>query len=411
MFLQNSIKMSWKNLRTNKMRSFLTMLGIIIGISSVIIVLSVGAGAESLIVNQIRSVGSNLIGVLPGSAGDEGPPAAVFGIVITTLTDDDKKALEDQIPEVMAASSYVSTMETAIFQNQKVTVNVQGVSPGYLELSDSDLKSGHFLSEDDEKAQSNVVVLGSEIKEELFNSQEAVGESVKIGKQKFRVIGVMEPKGVVGFQNTDTMAFIPITTAQKKLVGINHVGFIRLAVDKEENLDYVVEQAKLILRERHNIDDPVKDDFTVASSEKGLESLTTVTSSLKYFLVAIAAISLLVGGVGIMNIMLAAVTERIREVGLKKAVGAKAHHIILQFVTETIFITLFAALIGIVFGVLISFLAAVIVKNLGYDWDFVITTGSLILSCGVSIIIGLIFGLYPAVKASRFDAIVALRYE
>ena len=393
------------------MRSFLTMLGIIIGISSVIIVLSVGAGAESLIVNQLRSVGSNLVGVLPGKSESDGPPAAVFGVVITTLTNDDKKALEDQIPEIRAISSYVTTIETVTYQNQKVSGNIQGVSEGYLEISDSDLAEGHFLTNEDENLLNNVVVLGSEIKEELFDTQSAIGETIKIKKNNYRVIGVMESNGVVAFQNTDKMIFAPVTTVQKKIVGIDYVGFIRMEVEKEEDMDYVVVQAEEILRDRHNIDDPKKDDFEVANTAAALESLTAVTSSLKYFLVAIAAISLVVGGVGIMNIMLAAVTERIKEVGLKKALGAKNRDIIWQFLIETVTITLFAALIGITIGVAFSFLTAVIVRSFDYDWDFVITSTSLLLSCGVSVVIGLIFGIYPARKASRFDPIEALRYE
>jgi len=403
--------MSIKNLRASKMRSFLTMLGIIIGISSVIIVLSVGAGAESLIVNQIRSVGSNLVGVLPGNSDGDGPPAAVFGVVITTLTNDDKKALETQIPEVVAISSYVTTMEPVTYQNQKVTANIQGVSEGYLEISDSDVASGRFILDEDETLLSNVVVLGSEIKQELFNDQDAIGQTIKIKKRNYRVVGVLEAKGVVAFQNTDKMIFVPVTTVQKKIVGINHVGFIRMEVDDEDNMDYVVVQAQEILRDRHNIDNPSKDDFEVANTAAALGSLTAVTSSLKYFLVAIAAISLVVGGIGIMNIMLAAVTERIQEVGLKKALGAKKKDIIWQFLVESVSITLIAAVIGILIGVAFSFLTATIVRYLGYDWDFVITPTSLLLSCGVSVAIGLIFGIYPASKASKFDPIVALRYE
>jgi putative ABC transport system permease protein len=400
-----------KNLRASKMRSFLTMLGIIIGISSVIIVLSVGAGAESLIVNQIRSAGSNLVGVLPGGSDEDGPPAALFGIVITTLTNDDKRALEAQIPEVVAISSYVTTMEPVTYQNQKVTANIQGVSEGYLKISDSEVDQGRFLLDEDEKLLSNVAVLGSEIKEELFEDQDAIGQTIKIKKRNYKVIGVLQPKGVVTFQNTDKMIFLPVTTVQKKIVGINHVGFIRMEVDEEDNMEYVVSQAEEILRDRHNIDDPKKDDFDVANASATLESLTVVTSSLKYFLVAIAAISLIVGGVGIMNIMLAAVTERIKEVGLKKALGAKKKDIIWQFLVESVSITFFAAIIGIIIGVSFSFLTAVIVRSLGFDWDFVVTPTSLLLSCGVSITIGLIFGIYPANKASKFDPITALRYE
>lgn len=411
MILSSSIKMSFQNLRANKTRSFLTMLGIIIGISSVIIVLSVGAGAESLIVNQIQSVGSNLIGILPGGGGDEGPPAAVMGIVITTLTNEDKQAIENQVPNINAVSSYVSTIETATWQNQKTSVNIQGVSSDYPTVTDSNIQSGFFFTKDQEKSRENVIVIGSQIASDLFNYSDPIGQSIKIKKERFRVIGVMEPKGVVSFQNVDNMVFIPVTTAQKKLLGIDHVGFIRAKVIDETKIDETVEQIEFLLRDRHNIDDPIKDDFTVNSLASALDLLTTVTGALKLFLTAIAAISLLVGGIGIMNIMLAAVIERIREIGLKKALGAKKRHIIEQFLIETTTITLFGATIGIAFGISFSFLVSVIVNYLNYDWDFIISISSVVISVVAGLSIGLLFGIYPARKAAKLNPIEALRYE
>jgi putative ABC transport system permease protein len=387
------------------------MLGIIIGISSVIIVMSVGAGAESLIINQIRSQGSNLIGILPGGSEEDGPPAAVFGIVITSLTNDDKKAIEEKIQTVSAISSYVTTVQTIQWNNQKTDSTVLGVSEAYPQVSESELAEGYFFTQDDEKAQSNVVILGSAVKDDLFNGTSPIGQSVKIKKEKFRVIGVMKPKGVTGFQNVDKMVFVPVTTAQNKIVGIDYVGFIRLKSIDEKSIPDTVEQIKLLLRDRHDINDPTKDDFTVSNTQDALGTLTTVTGALTLFLTAIAGISLIVGGVGIMNIMLAAVTERVKEIGLKKALGAKRKNIIWQFLIETITITAFGAIIGILSGATISLLISLAVKSQGYDWDFIISPNSIIISSFSSIVLGYLFGLYPARKAAKLDPIVALHYE
>jgi putative ABC transport system permease protein len=410
MIIANSLKMSWQNLRANKTRSFLTMLGIIIGISSVIIVLSVGAGAQSLIVNQIQSTGSNLIGILPGGGGEDGPPAAVFGITITTLTDDDRVAIE-KIPTVAAVASYVTSVQSISWGNQKTDATVTGTTVGYPLVTDSELDEGYFFNIEDEKSLNNVVVLGSQVKIDLFGNSDAIDEFVKIKKERFRVIGVMKAKGVSGFQNVDDMVFIPVTVAQKKLVGINHVGFIRAKASNEAVIDDTVEQIKMLLRDRHNIDDPTKDDFTVNSTKNALDMLLTITDALKLFLTAIAAISLFVGGIGIMNIMLAAVTERIKEIGLKKALGAKRVHIIWQFLIETMTITLFGSIIGVSFGALISFLISLAVKSQGYSWEFTVSIFSIILACGSSLAIGFLFGLYPANKAAKLDPIEALHYE
>ncbi len=411
MLIRSGFKTQLKNMRANKMRSFLTMLGMIIGISSVIIVLSVGAGAESLILNQLRSVGTNLIGILPGKAEEDGPPAAVFGIVITTLTDEDREAIEDQIPEISAAASYVTANETVVWNNNKTQAGITGTSAGYPEVTESTVVNGHFFTEQEEKSEANVAVLGSQVREDLFNGEDPIGEKIKVGKQRYRVIGVMEPKGVSGFQNVDNMIFIPVGNVQKKLLGINSLGYIRAKANSEENIDIAVDKITELLRDRHNIDNPAKDDFNVGNSNQAIESLGSVTGALTLFLTAISAISLIVGGIGIMNIMLASVTQRIKEIGLRKAVGAKRSHIITQFLTETVLISLFGAIIGIVFGVLFSLLVAILVRNAGYDWDFVITPGSIILACSVSIGIGLLFGIYPARRAANLDPIESLRYE
>lgn len=402
----------WHLLGRNKIRSFLTMLGIIIGVMAVIIVMSVGAGAQSLILNQVKSLGSNLVGVLPGASEDDGPPASALGIVITTLKyEDGEEIIKRGCDCIEALNMYVSGNAALNIDDAVVNTTFTGVTADYLDVEDAGVGSGRFFSEDEEKGLARVVVLGEEVKTKLFGDTEAIGRKVRIKKINFTIIGVMEKRGVSGFQNQDDQVFVPLSTAQKLLLGIDHISFIRAKVDSSENVDKAVESIKEILRDRHDIKPGETDDFSVRSMAQGLEAITSITNALKFFLAAIAGIALVVGGFGIMNIMLAAVQERTREIGLRKAVGAKKRHIILQFLVEAVAITFLGGIIGIILGVLISVLVAKVAQALGYNWDLVISVPSILLGCGVSVGIGLIFGIIPARRASKLDAIEALRYE
>ncbi len=412
MNFRESVFSAWETIGRSKLRSFLTMLGIIIGVMAVIIVMSVGAGAQSLILNQVKSVGSNLVGVLPGGSEEDGPPASVMGIVITTLKNEDgEEILKKGCSCIEALNMYVSG--NATFSREDVVVNTtfSGVNDSYLQVEETKVELGRFFTAEEEKSLARVVVLGSEVKERLFGDQNPLGEKIKIKKSNFTVIGVMKQRGVSGFQNQDDQVFVPLRTAQKILLGIDHVSLIRAKVDKAENVDRAVESIEVILRERHDIKTGEADDFMVSSMAQGLEMLSNITNALRYFLVLIASIALVVGGFGIMNIMLATVQERIREIGLRKAVGAKSSHIILQFLIEAVVITFVAGMIGIILGVLISVLVAKVAQYLGYNWDLVVSWYSILLGCGVSIGIGLLFGIFPARRASRLNAIEALRYE
>lgn len=396
----------------NRLRSFLTMLGIIIGVMSVVVIMSVGAGAQSLILNQVKSLGSNLVGVLPGKSDDEGPPAAVYGIVVTTLKTNDLEAILNQgNPHILAGTAYVRGADTVTSGEAEADTSFVGVNATYPDVETVTLTSGRFFTAEENNSLGKVAILGSETAEDLFDTTDPIGQTVKIKKTNFTVIGVLKKRGVSGFQNQDAQMFVPINTAQKLLLGIDHVTFMRFKVDDAAYIDSSVEYMKDVLRDQHNVTNPENDDFTIRSADQGLEALTGITDALKFFLAAIASISLVVGGIGIMNIMLAAVEERTKEIGLRKALGAQEKDISSQFLVETIMITLTGGIIGILLGILISVSAANIARSLGYSWDLVISPWSIFLGCAVSFGIGLAFGLSPAKRAARLNPIEALRYE
>ncbi|MFA6105171.1 MAG: ABC transporter permease [Patescibacteria group bacterium] len=412
MVIFDNLRNAWRLLRQNKVRSFLTMLGIIIGVMAVVVIMSVGAGAQSLIVNQFKSMGTNLVGVLPGKSDEKGPPASVMGIVVTTLKDDDRKAFDNgEIPHILASTSYVRGIDTVTSGDNKTDTNFLGTSAGYPNVEEINLEFGRYFTEEEEKGNAKVAVIGSTVAKALFPDADPLGKNVKIKKTIFQIIGVAKERGRSGFQDQDNQIFVPLSTAQKLLLGINYVNFMRVKVDSADNISEVEEFIKIKLREQHNITNPDNDDFSVRSTNQGIEAISSVTNGLKFFLAAIAAISLVVGGIGIMNIMLAAVEERTKEIGLRKAVGAKSRQIIAQFLVETILITFTGGVIGIIIGSGISILVASIAKNMGYSWDLVITPSSIILGCIVSIVIGIVFGVTPARHAARLNPIEALRHE
>lgn len=407
-----AINNSWQMIIRNKMRSFLTMLGIIIGVMAVIVVMSVGSGAESLIINEVKSIGSNLISILPGKAEEDGPPSSVFGIVVTSLKYEDGEALfNSNYPSIEAVTMYVKGNDRISWEDKKADVNFNGVSAEYLEVDNGEVEKGRFFTKEEELSQVKVVVLGNKIAEKLFGDQDPLGEKIKIKNSNFTIIGILKAKGGGLTQNQDEEVYVPIKTAQTILLGINHISLMRVKVDKPENINKTISYIEDFLRDRHNIDDPKDDDFTVRSVQEALDALKTVTMAIRFFLIAVSAISLIVGGFGIMNIMLATVEERVNEIGLRKAVGAKNYHITMQFLIETITITFLSGIIGIVVGLLISILVAVIAQSMGFKWDLVISIPAIIVASIVSVSVGIIFGLVPAKKASELNPIEALRYE
>ena len=409
------VKTSITALLANKARSFLTMLGIIIGVGAVIVIMAVGAGAQSLILSQVKTLGTDLIGIMPGKAEDEGPPTSAMGIVITTLTYDDLQALREKsnVPDVVEAVGYTKGIATVSHGSNSYDTNLSGCTAGYIEVEGGELAGGRFFTENEERGMAKVAVLGSAVKEELFGGSDAVGARIKIKKHTFEVIGVMKERGTVAFQDYDDQVLLPLKTTQKLIAGIDYLGLIRMKIDREEYVHRAVRDIEITLRERHDISDQsgAGDDFTVRSAAEALEMVTTVTDALKYFLAAMAALSLVVGGIGIMNIMLVSVTERTREIGLRKAIGASNGDIMNQFLTEAVAVTLLGGIIGIIGGAAVAYIIAAGANFLGYDWAYIVSPLSVALAVSVSMAVGLVFGLYPAKKASRLDPIEALRYE
>lgn len=414
MKLLNPIKISYNNLMAAKFRSFLTILGIIIGIASVIVVMSIGASAQQLVINQVSGIGGNLVGVLPGASDEKGPPASALGVVVTTLKEKDLEAvlLKKNVPNAISGSGYVSGIATAKFGENSFEASYQGVSADFLDVESNVLSAGRFFTSDENKGLSRVAVLGSKRAQELFPNIDPIGKVFSLKDTNFTVIGILEERGSVAFSNPDELIYIPLETAQKILLGIDYINFMRIKVDSAENVPRAVADVKSTLRETHRIKSSTGDDFSVRDTAQALSTITNITNVLKYFLAGIAAISLLVGGIGIMNIMLISVNQRIREVGLRKAVGARNRHIITQFLLESVFITFIGGVLGVLVGALISLSAFGVIRVLGYEtWDFFLPLSSILLATIVSIAIGIIFGMYPANKAAKISPMEALRYE
>ena len=419
----STIKMTVRSLLSRKGRSALTMLGIVIGVAGVIIIISLGAGAQSLVLGQVNKLGSNLLSVQPGKSDPKGPPAQVYGVVVTSLVEPDADALRStsQVPHAVGVNAMVRGVGTVVWQNKNADTNFVGTDFGYAQVVNFTMSSGSFIDETANKGGSKVVVLGSKVADALFSGTgvDPIGQVIKVrssaqqdaGGIPLRIVGVVEKRGSAFFQDQDDQIFIPLSIAQGELLGIHYLQAINIKVDSAENIDQTISDVTIVLKERHHImtDDDI--DFTIRNVAAAVDILKTITNALSLFLTSMAAIALAVGGIGILNIMLATVAERTREIGLRKAVGATNSMVMRQFLLEAGTLTLIGGVIGIIFGIIISYLMALLMKYLGFDWDFVISITSVVLAVGVSVLTGVIFGLYPSLKASRLNPIDALRYE
>jgi len=334
---------------------------------------------------------------------------------IKTLKISDAEAIE-KLPSVELAAPMVMGTGRVIYKNTDKKITFFGTSESALSIEDQDVIAGRPMTREDIRGQARIVLLGFKIKEDLFGDKDPIGETIRIKKTNFKVIGILEELGSQMFINLDEYVYVPITTAQKLLLGIDHINNIVARVKNEGEIEETVEEIRLLLRERHNIYNPegdlTKDDFRVMSQVEAIEMLTSITGIFTLFVSGIAAIALIVGGIGIMNIMLVSVSERTREIGLRKAVGAKRKDILFQFLLEAIGLTIIGGIIGIILGIIFSFIGGIAIGGmLGMAWKFSISLRAVTLGFGVATITGLVFGIYPARKAARLSPIEALRYE
>ena len=400
---------------SNKMRSSLTVLGVVIGVTSVISLMSIGRGSQAAITANIESMGTNLLFISAGATMERGVRGAMGSA--TTLTMEDAEALVDPYlaPSVAAVAPEVSTFAQIVVGGENAYAQVAGVTPEYESVRNVPVAAGAFISSYDVQRRSLVVVLGSSIAETLFGETNPVGQTIKINSRQFTVVGVLQSKGSTGFGSTDDMIIAPITTVQYRLSsqrtagGEQSVQTINVQVVSADETDAAIAQISAILRQRHNITTG-DDDFTITSQQETVEALKESTQVWVVFLGAIAGISLLVGGIGIMNIMLVSVTERTREIGIRKAVGAKRRDILLQFLVEAAMLSLTGGGIGVLAGWGVSHFVSGL--NLGGTTiTTVMSADIVILAVTVSAVIGIVFGLYPAYRAARLNPIDALRYE
>ncbi|MBU0648203.1 ABC transporter permease, partial [Patescibacteria group bacterium] len=406
-----TLKLAIKALLVNKTRSFLSILGIVIGISSVIILMAAGVGAQNFILDTVQSFGSNLVQIMPGTPDDEsyGFSPTLAGITITTLKYEDAQKLKDnpQAPNIANTTATISSQIVATSSYNEKLTQFFGTTPSYFSIRNTEITSGRMFEAREVDSLARVAILAPDVAKDLFPNTDPIGENIKIDNITFKIIGITESKGIgqLGV-NFDDLIYIPVTTGQKLLLGIDYVSNIIIAADSDNNTSLAAEQAKLILRDLHHIDEGEKSDFTVMNSQDALETINAITDAMASFLAAIAAISLLVGGIGIMNIMLVSVTERTKEIGLRKAIGAKRTDILSQFITESVIITLIGGIIGILIGLGIS-TAITQFTTL----RTAVTLDSILLATGVSTLAGIVFGFYPANQASKLNPIEALRFQ
>jgi putative ABC transport system permease protein len=400
------LTMSARSIRRGGSRSYLSILGIVIGIASVILILSISQAGQRFIINQVTSFGSDLIFVENGSPEEiEEFTSQLFPKQV--LSEKDYAALKNK-EWMRLITPMIIQQDTVNFAGETMNMETVGTSEDELAMYDAELQSGAFFTREDVDSRRRVVVIGSDIATRLFGYEEAANKSIELNGQRFRVLGVLERTGTRFLRDVDKQAFVPFTTAMD-IYGLDHM--MAMVFKTDLPVDRASDQIRVTLREMHNIDDPKDDDFRVYTAEDTAEITRQMTVALQIFLVIVAAISLVVGGIGIMNIMYVSVTERTKEIGVMKAVGAQTGIVLKQFLAESLMLTLIGGLIGTLFGIGLTWLAVKIILIYQEGWSFEISRMGIILGIGFSTAIGVIFGYAPAKKAASMNPIEALRYE
>ncbi|MBP6943222.1 MAG: ABC transporter permease [Candidatus Buchananbacteria bacterium] len=413
--LQLPLRIAWHSLRTQIGRTLLTILGVVIGIAAVIIVMSAGESIKGLVLGELEAFGSNTIQVEPkvpstGRNSTDNAGAMAQGIQITTLTLDDAEAIAE-LPNVTRYNGGLMSQDVLTFAGENEITNFIGASASFIEIDQSEIATGRFYSEIEDDSLARVVVLGSKLATKLFGDVDPIGKSIRIGSTRLEVIGVLVPRGAGFGLDFDTIAYIPLQTVQKLMLGVDHLQWITVEVADAAIQDQTAAAIADLVRERHDITDPIDDDFGVTTMAEARELITTVFGGITLLLVAVAAISLIVGGVGIMNIMYVSVSERTFEIGLRKAIGAQRRQILWQFLFEAILLTFFGGVIGILVGIALTLAVTGIASLAGFSWDFSLPPSALIISFGFCVTVGVTFGYYPARRAAHLDPIEALRTE
>jgi putative ABC transport system permease protein len=414
MRVKDSFNSATDSLLHGKMRSALTMLGIVIGIASVIILMSIGQSAQDYILGQVQGIGSNLIFIIPGGTnnGRFQSPAQSQGILITSLVQRDVDTLSRE-PSIDAVVPLVGGQADAVYGDNDLTVTYQGTTANFFPVRNFTVANGYPFTAADVAAYNHVTVIGSDLATTLFGSLNPVGKDIRLKNTTFRVVGVLAPKGTgPGGVNQDDLAIVPITVAQSQMLGITYFNYIFASADPAYDITFVKSRIQSVLEQNHGITNSNKDDFTIETQQDILSLLGNITSVLTLFLAAIASISLIVGGIGIMNIMLVSVIERTREIGLRKAVGATDRDILQQFLIESVLLTFLGGVIGIAIGAVFVTLTWLVLSHvIATGWTFAFPLSAVLIAVFVSAGCGMIFGIYPARQAAKKSPIEALRYE
>ena len=399
------LKAAFRALRRNKLRTVLTMLGIIIGVGAVIAMVGIGNGAKAQVQARIAALGQNVIQVFSGSINRAGVRSGFGGA--GTLTVEDGVAMGKEVPGVVAVSPEVRTSQQTMYGNNNWYTSVMGESVDYLTIRQWDLADGGMFSDSDTRSAAKVCVLGKTVADNLFPDDDPIGKIIRIRNVPTKVLGVLRPKGASMFgSDQDDVILVPYTTGMKRFAGVTMLRSINVQAATAEEMADVQNAIGDLLRQRHRIQPGADDDFILRNQQEIAEAMSATTEVMTALLAAIASVSLLVGGIGIMNIVLATVLERTREIGIRRSIGARRFDIVRQFLTESVLISVAGGLLGIGFG---FFLAWLIARTA--DWKTIVTTASVVIAFGVSVAVGVIFGIYPAMKAARINPIDALRYE